>query len=197
MKVDYLEIGTCDFEIADGHIDPSKQYLFVEPIDTYLDRLPSGDNVIKLNSAVSYKEGVMDMFFVNEIDIQKYNLPYWVKGCNRLNEKHPTVLKLLSGMNLPDLFLVKQVTVTTFNKLMRSNGVSEIVNLKIDTEGHDHVIMLDVIKYMNEYGLNIDTIKFEYIPAFNNTNALDGICMELSKMYPNQKLIGDNMFLFK
>lgn len=197
MRVDYLEIGTCDFEIADGHIDQTKRYLFVEPINTYLDRLPSGENVIKLNAAVSYKEGMMDMFFVNESDIQKHNLPYWVKGCNRLGEKHPTVLKLLSDLNLPDLFSIKQVPVTTFNELMKSNGVSEIVNLKIDTEGHDHVIMWDVIKYMNEHELNIETIKFEYIPAFNNTNALDTICMALGKKYPHQKLIGDNMVLLK
>jgi hypothetical protein len=62
MKIDYLEIGTCDFEVADGCIDFNKKYLFVKPINTYLDKLPFGENVIKLNAAVSNKEGAILKF---------------------------------------------------------------------------------------------------------------------------------------
>ena len=88
MNYDYVDIGTCDFEVADGVFSKDKNYLLVEPMEEYLNRLPSGENIQKENSACSNKDGSMDIFYVPEEKIISNNLPMWMNGCSKINEPH-------------------------------------------------------------------------------------------------------------
>jgi len=198
MHVDFLEIGTCDFEIGEGIINPNKLYVLVEPINYYLNRLPDSSNIIKINHAISNIEKIISIFYINEENIIKYNLPYWVRGCNKINEKHPTVIKLLQDLNIKEnIFTEDQVESITFETLIRKFNIDTIDKLKIDTEGHDHFIFKTVIDCLYKNIVNINSIKVEYIPAFKNTEEIDVLRKEIENLYPIQKIEGDNLYLNK
>ena len=51
-------------------------------------------------------------------------------------------------------------------------NIERIGGLKIDTEGHDHFILKEVYDCVSK-GFKINSITFEYEPAFGNTKELD------------------------
>lgn len=51
MRYNHVDIGTCDFDVADGVFSTDKKYLLVEPMEEYLNKLPSSPNIQKENSA--------------------------------------------------------------------------------------------------------------------------------------------------
>ena len=198
MHIDFLEIGTCDFEIGDGVINPDKLYVLVEPISYYLNRLPNSSNIIKINHAVSNVEKTISIFYINEDNIIKYNLPYWVRGCNKINEKHPTVIKLLQNLNITEnIFTEDKIESITFETLIKKFNINSIDKLKVDTEGHDHIIFKTVIDCLYKNIININSIKIQYIPAFKNTEEIDVLRKEIEHLYPIQKIEGDNLYLNK
>ncbi len=186
MYFDFVEIGTSDFEVGENNIiDHSKQYLFVEPLKFYLEKLPTGPNITKANCAITDKETTLEMFFIEEENILKYNLPLWVKGCNKLGSEHPTVKKLIKENNLPQHIITRlSIECLTFKTLIQKYNISKIDKLKIDTEGHDHVILKDVIKLLIDNEITINSITFEYIQVFENTFELDRLSKFLAGVYP-------------
>ena len=144
MNYDFIEIGTSDFDTllqtTNGLLG-----LSVEPIKLYLDRLPNNPHVIKVNSAISNRNGVTDIFWVDPIDIIEYGLPSWIKGCNSIIRPHITTSKILQDNNLE--FLIKQTPceMITWETLIKRYDVKTLDILKIDTEGHDCVIINDII----------------------------------------------------
>ena len=87
MEYDFIEIGTSDFETLIEQ-DNNQKGISIEPIQYYLDKLPNNPNVIKSNHAISNIEGEIKIFWITPEDIKKYNLPWWVRGCNSVNEPH-------------------------------------------------------------------------------------------------------------
>jgi len=83
-------------------------------------------------------------------------------------------------------------------KIVYLYDITEIDTIKIDTEGHDHIILQNMI-FENIFDeLNVRTIKFEYIKEFGNTEYLDKCIKTLIEMgYINCGLLGDNMTLQK
>lgn len=80
-KLDFIEIGTSDFETLIQTCDDNTYGLSIEPIKKYIDRLPNRPNVVKINAVEFIKidtEG-MDCFLLNNIldyyDKNKMNLP--------------------------------------------------------------------------------------------------------------------------
>jgi hypothetical protein len=198
MHIDFLDIGTCDFDIGNGVIDNNKTYLLVEPVWHYLNNLPTAANIIKANFAISDKEDYIQIYFVKEKNIEKYNLPYWVRGCNKINTKHPTILKLIEQCGITDnIFTQNTIRCITFQTLIQIYGVTSIQNLKIDTEGHDHIVFKTVADSVLNNKINIENIKLEYLPVFANTNKIDEIRFQLKNIYPNQKILGEDLYLSK
>jgi FkbM family methyltransferase len=198
MHIDFLDIGTSDFDIGDGHINANKKYLLVEPVVHYLNNLPNHSNIIKANFAISDTEGDISVFYIDEYKIKQYNLPDWVRGCNKINSKHPTVLRVLQERNLSeDIITEKIVKCITFKTLIHMYGVTSITHLKIDTEGHDHVVLQTIVDCLKEIYLNIETIKIEYLPVFGNTDKIDSVAEKLKTFFPVQQLIGENLHLRK
>lgn len=198
MCLDYVDIGTSDFEIGNGQIENNKTYLLVEPISFYLNNIPDTPNIIKANYAISDTEGTIDVYYVEEENITKYNLPYWVRGCNKVNQKHPTVTNLLKNLNISeDIIVRKEVKCITFDSLRQLYDITHIKNLKIDTEGHDHIVLNEVAKCILSGTVNIDNIKIEYLPVFGVTPEIDYICQIIKDIYPIQKLIKEDIILSK
>jgi len=199
MKYDYVDIGTCDFEVADGVFSPDKNYLLVEPMAEYLDRLPSGNHVKKENSACSNACGSLEIFYVPEAVILENNLPLWMKGCSKVNEPHKVVLSYLMSCGIDQSVIKsKTINVISFNKLVEKYNIEHITNLKIDTEAHDHIILNEVSSLIRSNKILCDSITVEYIIGrYGNTDEIDNIAYLLRKTFPNIKIQSKNLMLSK
>lgn len=196
LYYDFVDVGTCDFDVADNTFSSTKKYLFVEPLSFYLNKLPSGPNIDKLNVAISNIGGVTNFFYVPPDTIQKYNLPEWIKGCSSINKRHPTVLKVAEEYGLKDIDVCESVEVITFFDLVKQYDIAFIDTLKIDTEGHDHIILNDVVSLILDGFIIINKITFEYIEAFNNMNILNDLVYLLSSKYSISQ-DSYNMYLYR
>jgi FkbM family methyltransferase len=157
---DYVEIGTSDFETeiqkADGKIG-----LSIEPIKYYLDRLPDKPNCTKLNLAVSDHAGTCKVNYVSEEEMQKHQFPWWVRGCNSINSYHPQVAEMCRnlGFDISRVITSDTVEVVTLFKIL--SELSGVYFLKIDTEGHDVVILSQFAKDIKSNAMFPHVIKFE------------------------------------
>ena len=140
MKYDFIEIGTSDFDTLLQECK-SEIGLSIEPLKIYLDNLPNKDTVIKVNCAVSDKDGIVDVYWIDPKDIVNYNLPDWLKGCNSIIEPHPSAIIELKNRNLEHIYKKSECKCLTWNSIVNIYDIKEVEYLKIDTEGHDCVII--------------------------------------------------------
>jgi len=152
MKYDFIEIGTSDFDTILETCPDNSIGLSVDPVLYYLDRLPSKPQVHKLLSAISDIDGFTNIFYVPEDIISKYNLPWWVRGCNSINSYHPTVVTLLksAGVEPSTAFVSKKIPQYSMPTLLQMYQVESCTVLKVDTEGHDCVILSSYLKAIHE-----------------------------------------------
>lgn len=159
---DFIEIGTSDFDTIIETSNDNTIGISVEPIKFYLDKLPNKDNVKKINCAISDSNGECFIYYINDNNIKKYNLPWWIKGCNSIDKIHPKVNNYLRDNKIKDdIFEKSKIEKYTLNDFIIKNNVSGIFLLKIDTEGHDCYILQ---KFIEEYNNNLilpHNIKFE------------------------------------
>ena len=187
---DFIEIGTSDFDSLSIDL-PNKRGLLIEPIKQYLDNLPNNDNQIKANYAISDKSEKVKIFYVKPEDIKKYNLPDWVKGCNTINKPHPTIKKLL-GDNHDNIITVDLIECITWKQLIKKFNIKSIGYLKIDTEGHDYLILNEYLKVCKvNPNLLASKIVFE-----NNTlsdkNKISDIISKFKMLGYNGKAVGED-----
>jgi len=143
---DYIEIGTSDFDTLVEVLPETYRGLSIEPIKEYLDKLPNLLNNNKINVAISDTEGEVTVYFVNPSNIEEHNIPQWVRGCNSINTPHPSTERYLKENSLEHLYEKHKVETLSFRSLIQKYNISEIKLLKIDTEGHDFVIIRDMLK---------------------------------------------------
>jgi FkbM family methyltransferase len=141
MHYDFIEIGTSDFRTLIEESTDETVGLAIEPISLYLDNLPNLPNVKKLNLAVSDRDGLINVYWIHPADIEKYNLPDWIRGCNSVNSPHPTASSMLSELEIPEIYQITEGRCVSWDTLLTENEVSSIDLLKIDTEGHDSIIL--------------------------------------------------------
>ena len=134
-----IEIGTSNFRTMAG----KKDGLFIEPVKSYFDSLP---DCTKENVAISDFEGEVLMFYMNPEDIDKHKLPQWLKGCNMIGEPHPTMMKVLREEKKGfSIIRCDKVKVVRIKSLIDKHNIKKIQVLKIDTEGHDCIILNDFL----------------------------------------------------
>jgi glycosyltransferase involved in cell wall biosynthesis len=138
LHLDFLEIGTSDFDVE---TDLSKKGMFVEPIGKYLKRLPEQ---IKINAAITHDKDcdTCNVFYIDDVDIQKNNLPQWLKGCNSIHKPHAFHEKF------SHLVKKSEVKLLNISELFQIYKIKSLKKLKIDTEGHDTVIMKGLYEYL-------------------------------------------------
>lgn len=162
-RLNFLEIGTSDFDTCVQNSPPDARGLSVEPVRMYLDRLPDKPGVTKVHQAVSDHNGTIDVYYVTGDTIAQYGLPDWCRGCNAVNQPHRLVVEQLRAhvpkqehaapptsdspyADVLPFFQVDTVRVTDFETLTTEHNVRAIDFLKIDTEGHDCTIMKSVLR---------------------------------------------------
>lgn len=145
MFLDFIEIGTSDFNTLIQAAGPDTRGLSIDPISLYLDRLPNRPGCQKINAAISNSEGTVEVYFIPPQVIAKHRLPNWLRGCNSIGAPHPTVTRQLAKMEIdPESVLVRQpVPCLRLRTVMNQQNVQGVFLLKVDTEGHDSVILND------------------------------------------------------
>ena len=127
MNLDFLEIGTSDFDTLIEVADDFTVGISVEPIKHYQDRLPNKPNVKKINCAISPSniEGNIDIFYIPDNVIKEHGLPWWLRGCNSVNSFHPKHI----GLKITHLVKVETVKQIPISKFFIENNIEKI---KID-----------------------------------------------------------------
>jgi FkbM family methyltransferase len=145
MIFDFIEIGTSDFDTLISTTE-NKIGLSIEPLKYYLDNLPNNRSVIKLNAAITDFDGYVDIFWIDHDDIVKYDLPLWLRGCNSIIEPHKSGVKELEERNLLNLMKSDKCTCISWDTLINRYNINGVEFLKIDTEGHDCKILMNIIE---------------------------------------------------
>lgn len=176
MFLDFIEIGTSDFN-TEIQKEDAKIGLSIEPVRHYLDKLPNKKGCTKLNVAVSDYIGNATINYLSEENIDKLNLPDWVKGCNTINSYHPTVAVKLQekGINIKDVVSSYNVECKPLLQIMTDANVSGVYYLKIDTEGHDTAILKHFYTKINNNDLLPHVILFESNILSNQNNVKETI----------------------
>lgn len=160
IDVDFIEIGTCDFNT---HIETVTDEIgfSIEPIKYYLDKLPNKKNVKKINCAISTLSSTndIDIYYIPEHVLRENNLPRFIRGCNSIGDYHyqHTTRKL---QHLVITEKVKQVPISIF---LTQYNIRKINYLKLDTEGKDCYILLELLDYLKDKSVDYypKKIKFE------------------------------------
>lgn len=177
--LDFIEIGTSDFDTLVEVCDNNATGICVEPLSYYLNKLPNKPFVKKINCAISFEdiEGEIKIFYIPEDTIKKENLPYWLKGCNSVGDFH----KHHTRLNLTHLVKIEIARQIPISKLLQENNIRKIKHLKIDTEGGDCFILKNLLKYLKEKSI-------EYFP--------ERITFE-SNTLTSMNLIEETIFMYK
>ena len=191
MVYDFIEIGTCDFDTLSEKAPPESVGLCIEPLKIYLDNIKAGPNVVKVNKAVSDRNGTAEIHYIKPEAIEEYGIHYGMKGCNSINNPHPTVKKIL-GDSYNKLTTTTLIELTTWESLINDYQIKGIRYLKIDTEGHDDVVLGEYFKACeNNKDLLAEEILFEYNTLTNIKN-MDSIIEKFKKIgYKGIKLSDD------
>ena len=199
MHLHFLEVGTADFDTIMENVDDNVVGMSIEPIKYYLDKLPNKPNVLKVNCAISDYDGEIQVYYVKEDLIKKHDLPEWVRGCNSVGNHHPTVYKRLleNQLDPSEIVTIDTVLVKTMKTLLEENNIQGIGFLKIDTEGHDCVILNSYIDYCEQHlHLLADKIEFE-TNSLSTRSDVENIIKRLEKMNYKMLKSGDDTLLIK
>jgi FkbM family methyltransferase len=158
-----VEIGTSDFRTEAG----VEEGLFIEPSPYYFNRLPDCN---KLNIAISDYNGYDYIYYLTDSEIDRYALPNWIRGCNSIGSIHPTVENILKDRGIPlNTVMISKIEVRRIKDVLKEQKIENIDFLKIDTEGHDHVILKD---FLDTCDIQPNKIQFEY-NSLSNSEALE------------------------
>jgi len=146
MKYDFVEIGTSDFDALIQTATDTTRGISIEPMQYYLDRLPNPAGVTKLCCAVSAngQAAMLSMYYVPDAAIREHALPEWLRGCNSIGSYHLQHRKL----GIEHLVQVTHVPAYPLARIFEQHQVTELDLLKIDTEGQDADILLNLADNM-------------------------------------------------
>ena len=138
IHYDFIEIGTAYFDTEiqkhNGRIG-----LSVDLIQEYLDRLPDVPNVTKVCCAISDK---FDEYTVYKPNFPSH-FPEWLSGCVSVLTPHKHIINYCHQTGIPyeDYMTTRVVKAIPVSELIKKYNVGTVEYLKIDTEGHDTVIL--------------------------------------------------------
>lgn len=153
IDVDFIEIGTSDYETLIESSSDETVGFSVEPVNEYLLNLPNKKNVKKVNCAISVdnSNGFVEVYYIPKSVIEEKNLYGWLKGCNSINNYHFFHIEL----NLKHLVVKEKVASISIENFLKINNIRKIKLLKLDTEGSDCFILNNMAEYLidkeNEY----------------------------------------------
>lgn len=132
-----LEIGTSNFDY-----NGSYHTLLAEPVKEYYDTLKGG---YKLKAAVTHNKKASEcaVYYIPSKLIEENNLPLWLKGCNSIYKPHYQHLK----PEFQKYVTTETVKLINVSELFTRYNLKKLEYIKIDTEGHDCVVMEGIYEY--------------------------------------------------
>jgi FkbM family methyltransferase len=151
MNYDFIEIGTSMYDTLIERASDNTIGLTIEPIKKYLDMLPSKSNVKKVNTAITSnrQSNFVDIYYIPDNVIDSNGWPDWLKGCNSINTYHPNHL---SESRMREV-VIDKVPLLNIDELFEQYHVKSVNFLKIDTEGHDVVILNGLFTYLVNHSI--------------------------------------------
>jgi FkbM family methyltransferase len=125
----FLEIGSCDFDTLNDFADHGWSGVIVEPIDKYLNSLDKKSSIKYYNCAIDSTSGARDMYIVSDDLVDR---DHDFAGMSSFYEPHGNP------------HFKKQVPTKSYAQLIEDSNITAVDYLKIDTEGHDWVILQQV-----------------------------------------------------
>lgn len=194
MKYDFVEIGASIWNTCADHFGLDATGLLVEPMPNLFKAIPCSDTVKKENVAISSHDGVVKFYtyegyspekeytYMPLDEISKFGYETqgsgWDISSIDLNEKRKVTGSL-------------EVECLTLHSLLKKYNITEIGLFKTDAEGHDHVILNQLLDLMNNGLIVNDEIFFEYNHLSNKTE-LDRISDEICQKYGFEKKYPDD-----
>ena len=180
IDYDFIEIGTSNFQALIIDCSDDTVGLSIEPLQGYLNSLPNKPNVTKVAAAISDQDGEIEIYNIPLSNIHKHNLPIWVKGTNSVRKPHEYTRKKIGEELYDSIVSIDKVEMMSWKTLISNYKINTIDYLKIDTEGHDHVILKS---YFDECEKNpklyANKIMFEYNESSDKVS-LDSIVNKLT-----------------
>lgn len=149
MNYNFIEIGTSDFDTCLEKAKDTDVGLSVEPLKLYLDQLPDKPNVTKVNCAISLDgtKSKAPIYWIHPDDIKKYNMTWWLRGCNSIGTPHFHHNKKETNNHM-DLIRCDEIDLIPISELFSQYNVEKINLLKLDTEGGDCMILQSMLSLL-------------------------------------------------
>jgi len=167
MDIDFIEIGTSNFDtliekVPDDIASDAIIGYSIDILQTYLDDLPNKKNVVKCCVGITGscpKNAAISVYYIPKEIIKEKNLDDWYRGCNTIGNYHPVHIQ----NNMLNYVAIDTVNVITLKDFYLKHKIRKCKYLKIDTEGHDTIILKEFINYLKEVGSDYypSKIKFE------------------------------------
>ena len=181
---DFIEVGTANFDTLIEKVDDNTRGISIEPLKSYLDQLPDKKNVVKVNAALSDKDGFIDIYYIEQSKIEELGLPDFIIGSNSVGQPHHFTISVIGEKLYNELVTIKKVPTITWDTLISTYDIQGIRILKIDTEGHDHVILKGYLESVKKNPkLLAQEVEFEYDKLISNMEELDKVAAELGEYY--------------
>jgi len=94
----------------------------------------------------------------------KHDLQRFIKGCNSVNDYH------IEHINHKHLVTIEKVRVISLEKFLYQYQIRNIKLLKIDTEGHDVIILQALLLYLEKVKTHFEMNSNNYIDNSNFKN---------------------------
>lgn len=146
MDLDFIEIGSSCYETLCESCSDTEKGMTIEPIKEYLDKLPNKINVIKINIAITANRtsDKITMYYLSDEYINNSGLNTGFRGLNNVYGIHPAI----RGSYHEYFVGTIEVPVLNIEELLINYNIRKIGFLKIDTEGHDCVILGGLFEYL-------------------------------------------------
>jgi len=196
MKLDFIEIGTSNFDTLIEKADESTFGISIEPVNIYLDDLPNPKNVHKLNYVISLdgSEDPVDVYYIKPEIIDKFRLKNYLKGCNSVKKYHPLHIQ----HNLQKYVTIDVVQQICIGRLYDLFHIEHLAYLKIDTEGGDCCILDQYYDFiLDKPSLYPMKIKFE-TNSLSNTTHVESVLKKYHSIgYKSSKERQDTVLMLK
>lgn len=213
MNYKFVDIGCAYFSVSTDIFGTECNGLLIEPIEEYINVLPTGENIRKECCAISTFDGEMEMnVVVRKKDLRYLPINEVVKYFTdfqymKRNDFHTDDGS--SSFTDPIYILDKEklekrkVICSTLKTVFVKHDVTEIDYLKIDVEGYENIVLSQLIELLDNGKLRISKeIKFEYnkLSDLKELDQLsDLICQKhgFTKQFKKTNFMDEDMVLSK
>jgi len=180
----YIEVGTCDFDtLTQEYMNNNDVFgIALEPITQCFNLLPKRKNTFYENSAlITSNKAEIDFYTIDNDRLLSHPDNYWLRAISSANKNHPDVVH--NKKLLWDSYKKIKVKSINFKNLLKKyNFYYQCDIIKLDTEGMDGELLLDIYKYYEENNPEL----FPKQILFENKHLNDQIKQEIANTFKNK-----------